>query len=110
MDDDAEHSICRWHQKLVSRDSVKKALANGITADQVRRAVMLQAAVPLIRKIELQIISYLTTHAHPQMRKNVCSFYSAPPKGPAYLYISETETASSCDGAGSDSPLGAGEE
>ncbi|KAI0090289.1 transcription factor Tfb2 [Irpex rosettiformis] len=35
----------------ITRDSVKKALANGITADQ--------------------IISYLTTHAHPQMRKNV---------------------------------------
>lgn len=34
----------------ITRDSVKKALANGITADQ--------------------IISYLTTHAHPQMRKN----------------------------------------
>ncbi|EJF64723.1 transcription factor Tfb2 [Dichomitus squalens LYAD-421 SS1] len=34
----------------ITRDSVKKALANGITADQ--------------------IISYLITHAHPQMRKN----------------------------------------
>ncbi|GBE88578.1 RNA polymerase II transcription factor B subunit 2 [Sparassis crispa] len=34
----------------ITRESVKKALANGITADQ--------------------IISYLTTHAHPQMRKN----------------------------------------
>ncbi|TFK68236.1 transcription factor Tfb2 [Pluteus cervinus] len=34
----------------VTRDSVRKALLNGITADQ--------------------IISYLTTHAHPQMRKN----------------------------------------
>ena len=35
----------------ISRDSVKKALSNGISADQ--------------------IISYLVTHAHPQMRKNV---------------------------------------
>ncbi|EPT05609.1 hypothetical protein FOMPIDRAFT_1027205 [Fomitopsis schrenkii] len=34
----------------ITRESVKKALLNGITADQ--------------------IISYLTTHAHPQMRKN----------------------------------------
>jgi len=34
----------------ITRDSVRKALANGITADQ--------------------IISYLTTYAHPQMRKN----------------------------------------
>ncbi|KZT07609.1 transcription factor Tfb2 [Laetiporus sulphureus 93-53] len=34
----------------ITRESVKKALANGITADQ--------------------IISYLTAHAHPQMRKN----------------------------------------
>ncbi|KAF8903702.1 transcription factor Tfb2-domain-containing protein [Gymnopilus junonius] len=35
----------------ITRDSVKKALSNGITADQ--------------------IISYLVTHAHPQMRRNV---------------------------------------
>ncbi|RPD60017.1 transcription factor Tfb2 [Lentinus tigrinus ALCF2SS1-7] len=34
----------------ITRESVKKALTNGITADQV--------------------ISYLITHAHPQMRKN----------------------------------------
>ncbi|TFK50203.1 transcription factor Tfb2 [Heliocybe sulcata] len=34
----------------ITRESVRKALANGITADQ--------------------IISYLSTHAHPQMRKN----------------------------------------
>ncbi|KAI0833418.1 transcription factor Tfb2 [Trametes gibbosa] len=34
----------------ITRESVKKALANGITAEQ--------------------IISYLVTHAHPQMRKN----------------------------------------
>ncbi|KAF7977038.1 hypothetical protein HWV62_4800 [Athelia sp. TMB] len=35
----------------VTRDSVRKALSNGISAEQ--------------------IISYLTTHAHPQMRKNM---------------------------------------
>ncbi|KDQ17691.1 hypothetical protein BOTBODRAFT_29852 [Botryobasidium botryosum FD-172 SS1] len=35
----------------LTRDSVRKALSNGITAEQ--------------------IVSYLTTHAHPQMRKNV---------------------------------------
>ncbi|EJD54387.1 transcription factor Tfb2 [Auricularia subglabra TFB-10046 SS5] len=35
---------------MVTRDSVKKALANGITAEQ--------------------IITYLSAHAHPQMRKN----------------------------------------
>jgi len=34
----------------ITRESVRKALVNGITADQ--------------------IISYLTTYAHPQMRKN----------------------------------------
>ncbi|KAG1845318.1 transcription factor Tfb2-domain-containing protein [Suillus subalutaceus] len=40
---------------MLTRESVRKALGNGISADQ--------------------IISYLTTHAHPQMRKNV-SIYS----------------------------------
>ncbi|EGN99192.1 hypothetical protein SERLA73DRAFT_90464 [Serpula lacrymans var. lacrymans S7.3] len=35
---------------MLTRESVKKALSNGISAEQ--------------------IISYLTTHAHPQMRKN----------------------------------------
>lgn len=35
---------------MLTRESVRKALSNGITADQ--------------------IISYLTVHAHPQMRKN----------------------------------------
>ncbi|KAH7884775.1 transcription factor Tfb2 [Phlebopus sp. FC_14] len=35
---------------MLTRESVRKALANGISAEQ--------------------IISYLTTHAHPQMRKN----------------------------------------
>lgn len=35
----------------ITRESVKRALQSGISAEQV--------------------ISYLTTHAHPQMRKNV---------------------------------------
>ncbi|KAG6866872.1 hypothetical protein C0991_008809 [Blastosporella zonata] len=39
----------------ITRDSVKKALNNGISADQ--------------------IISYLITHAHPQMRKNVSNLW-----------------------------------
>ncbi|THH04433.1 hypothetical protein EW145_g5527 [Phellinidium pouzarii] len=50
---------CRFPNLVVgsvTRESVKKALSNGITADQ--------------------IIKYLTTHAHPQMRKNAsyCNF------------------------------------
>ncbi|EIM90946.1 transcription factor Tfb2 [Stereum hirsutum FP-91666 SS1] len=43
----------------ITRDSVRKALSNGITADQ--------------------IISYLTTYAHPQMRKNVSRCRSFTP-------------------------------
>ncbi|KAF5377485.1 hypothetical protein D9615_005117 [Tricholomella constricta] len=39
----------------ITRDSVKKALNNGISAEQGGRTV---------------IISYLVSHAHPQMRKN----------------------------------------
>ncbi|KAF7796029.1 hypothetical protein EIP86_007198 [Pleurotus ostreatoroseus] len=50
----------------ITRESVKKALANGITADQVG---CLSVAVRGFAEI-FQIISYLTTHAHPQMRKN----------------------------------------
>ncbi|KAG7444726.1 transcription factor Tfb2 [Guyanagaster necrorhizus] len=42
----------------ITRESVKKALTNGISADQ--------------------IISYLVTHAHPQMRKNVPSSFPNP--------------------------------
>ena len=53
----------------ITRDSVKKALTNGITADQVRAPEhhILGASLPMAVKI----ISYLITHAHPQMRKNV---------------------------------------
>ena len=53
----------------ITRDSVKKALANGITADQVCAPEhhILGASLPMA----VEIISYLITHAHPQMRKNV---------------------------------------
>ncbi|KAI6165775.1 transcription factor Tfb2-domain-containing protein [Pisolithus thermaeus] len=44
---------------MLTRESVRKALSNGITADQ--------------------IISYLVAHAHPQMRKNVISSSSLNP-------------------------------
>lgn len=54
----------------VTRDSVKKALSNGITADQVRHSQTLFVAYLLITFVA-QIIKYLTAHAHPQMRKNV---------------------------------------
>ena len=52
----------------ITRESVKRALNNGITAEQVR--TFLDVKLLLIHCI-YQIISYLTTHAHPQMRKNV---------------------------------------
>jgi transcription initiation factor TFIIH subunit 4 len=45
---------------MLTRESVRKALSNGISADQ--------------------IISYLTTHAHPQMRKNVRRSLTASPQ------------------------------
>ncbi|THH17077.1 hypothetical protein EW146_g3684 [Bondarzewia mesenterica] len=51
----------------ITRESVRKALANGITADQVLRFLPLHW-MWLTRHD--QIISYLTTYAHPQMRKN----------------------------------------
>nr|VWO95154.1 Ankyrin repeat protein [Ganoderma boninense] len=52
----------------ITRESVKKALANGITAEQVCAPGYhtLGACLPTAAKI----ISYLITHAHPQMRKN----------------------------------------
>lgn len=55
----------------ITRDSVKKALANGITADQVGRPIpSADGEVELIVFVA-QIIKYLSAHAHPQMRKNV---------------------------------------
>lgn len=53
----------------LTRDSVKKALTNGITADQVCRRNMQQIRTYTL--FAVQIIKYLTAHAHPQMRKNV---------------------------------------
>ena len=60
----------------ITRDSVKKALMNGITADQV---ALLSLGLPnkADTLVNRQIISYLVTHAHPQMRKNVGSIISA---------------------------------
>lgn len=54
----------------ITRDSVKKALANGISADQVHHITL-----PLKWNADIffQIISYLIAHAHPQMRKNACT-------------------------------------
>lgn len=54
----------------LTRDSVKKALTNGITADQVCRSKH-AADKDLFPFFAIQIIKYLTAHAHPQMRKNV---------------------------------------
>lgn len=53
---------------ILTRESVKKALTNGITADQARSHTFHLTCQSLIPNV--QIISYLTTHAHPQMRKN----------------------------------------
>ena len=69
----------------ITRESVRKALVNGIMADQVRLGILfecpLQWGLELITRLRPegdinnhsahQIISYLTTYAHPQMRKNV---------------------------------------
>ncbi|KAK1231889.1 RNA polymerase II transcription factor B 52 kDa subunit [Marasmius sp. AFHP31] len=53
----------------ITRDSVKKALNNGISADQAS-AIAFSLSCTLTTRAVLQIISYLITHAHPQMRKN----------------------------------------
>jgi len=52
---------------ILTRESVKKALTNGITADQVNLSLEIQAMTD-----KVQILSYLVTHSHPQMRKHVC--------------------------------------
>jgi transcription initiation factor TFIIH subunit 4 len=52
----------------ITRDSVKKALNSGISAGQVRFLSNNKFVVLITVQ---QIINYLTTHAHPQMRKNV---------------------------------------
>jgi hypothetical protein len=53
----------------ITRESVKRALQSGISAEQVGAQVVqhLSSLKPMLAKI----ISYLSTHAHPQMRKNV---------------------------------------
>ncbi len=58
----------------ITRESVKKALNNGISADQVFLHWICRPSFTSC----LQIISYLITHAHPQMRKNVCISQVAP--------------------------------
>jgi transcription initiation factor TFIIH subunit 4 len=55
----------------ITRESVKKALDNGISAEQVRLSWLLFIISSIPTNFG-QIISYLTTHAHPQMHKNVC--------------------------------------
>ena len=55
----------------ITRESVKKALENGISAEQVRISWVFLVVSFIPTSFE-QIISYLTTHAHPQMHKNVC--------------------------------------
>jgi transcription initiation factor TFIIH subunit 4 len=56
---------------IITRESVKKALANGITGNQVRTLLYGREIDGLACAYSLQIISYIMTHAHPQMRKNV---------------------------------------
>lgn len=55
-----------------------------------------------------QIISYLTTHAHPQMRKNVRTMTDPTPRSSDSP--SETEASSTCYGPRPDSAMGAGEK
>lgn len=53
-----------------------------------------------------KIISYLVTHAHAQMRKNVCHWDSAGSRGADGL-IPVTETTFASDCTGPNPPLGA---
>ena len=53
----------------ITRESVKEALSSGISADQVCSFEQLMLVNDLNLKFK-KIISYLVTHAHPQMRKN----------------------------------------
>lgn len=56
---------------------MKKALANGISANQVRNPSMPHEINSLTCFDSMQIISYIMTHSHPQMRKNVrCTRFS----------------------------------
>ena len=64
----------------ITRDSVKKALSNGISADQVANLHFCPTVV-MSQLGPFQIISYLISHAHPQMRKNVRLLSGASPFG-----------------------------
>ena len=55
----------------ITRESVKKALANGISSNQVRNPSASHETNGLTFLDSMQIISYIMTHSHPQMRKNV---------------------------------------
>ena len=55
----------------VTRESVKEALSSGISADQVCLSIIEQfMQLMMSSQFSFKIISYLVTHAHPQMRKN----------------------------------------
>lgn len=58
----------------ITRESVKNALANGINADQARPPVCGRCKEPT----QPQIISYLGTHAHSQMRKQAAAKDARP--------------------------------
>ena len=65
----------------LERDTVKDAMKNGITAAQVRFDPQPHLKANVTDEVGkcAQIISYLTTHAHPQMFKNVrISFFLLP--------------------------------
>lgn len=60
----------------INRDSVKGALANGITAEQVRcNAWLPPFKAVLTLPFSSQIIAYLKHHAHAQMLKNVSPLF-----------------------------------
>jgi hypothetical protein len=117
----------------ITRESVRRALANGISADQASTR-FLASLVPHTKRLRaaVQIISYLMTHAHPQMRKNVsasrcCLLYDLSCGLPFWVVGGDNliktllgcwrvvncvteliESLVTCDGAGSDPPLGTG--
>lgn len=57
----------------ITRESVKEALSSGISADQVCLFPSSEQSMQLMPSFH-QIISYLVTHAHPQMRKNASTW------------------------------------
>ncbi|CAE6406487.1 unnamed protein product [Rhizoctonia solani] len=72
----------------ITRESVKRALAKGISAEQ--------------------IISYLETHAHPQMRRQVSTLVLCPLVPFVYRIFGFTEPAPSSNCTRSNSSLGNG--